>query len=381
LFRLAGRTRLPLTDGAKPPMFKRKDRHSVLIGLNEHSVKLARMLQLEGKPLGIDSFAEVPANDEEAVVSWIRTHFPEQISGLLPAYATFYPGERLLMREVINTRRLLEPGYLPGLVQEQAKIPSAKEWQCGLVSATDGSTLTAESTQRAGLVIGVPWSAVRDLQQKLKRWGLRPRRLELGTITMLGGISRHMGTIADGHSVAACEIGQSQTRIYLIGKDGVHTPPALPHGLLSVEEAAMKELGAPDVEAARRQLEAQPEALLAHSRRLVRMLSRHLRPAIDYFEMQTGQRIGSLFCAHLPSRLHWLESALCSAVDLEPFPLELPLWLAASGLEAELAPGSPPGADWLQLFGVISQLAPAPTAGAAAPAGTTPPIPPHGPES
>jgi hypothetical protein len=369
-------------------MFKRKDRHSVLIGLNEHSVKLARLLQLEGKPLGIDCFAEVRANDEEAVAGWIRTNFPEQISGFLPAYATFYPGERLLMREVINTRRLLEPGYLPGLVQEQAKISSAKEWQCGLINSLDGSPLTPESTQRAGLVAGVPWTAVRDLQQKLKRWGLRPRRLELGTLTMLGGISRHMGTIAYGHSVAACEIGQSQTRLYLLGKDGVHTPPALPHGLLSVEEAAMKELGAPDVEAARRQLEEQPEALLAHSRRLVRMLSRHLRPAIDYFEMQTGQRIGSLFCAHLPCRLHWLETALCSAVDLEPFPLELPAWLSAAGLEAAESSGPAPGADWLQLFGVVSQLAPgttapaAPAPAAAAPGGTNPPIPaPHGPES
>jgi hypothetical protein len=368
-------------------MFKRKDRHSVLIGLNEHSVKLARLLQLEDKPLGLDGFTEVRANDEEAIVTWIRHQFPEQISGFLPAYATFYPGERLLMREVVNTRRLLEPAYLPGLVQEQAKIPSSKEWQCGLVSATDGSPLTPESTQRAGLVLGVPWTAVRDLQQKLKRWGLRPRRLELGTLTMLGGINRHMGTIADGHSVAACEIGQSQTRLYLIGKDGVHTPPALPHGLLSVEEAAMKELGAPDVEAARRQLETQPEALLAHSRRLVRMLSRHLRPAIDYFEMQTGQRIGSLFCAHLPSRLHWLETALCSAVDLEPFPLDLPAWLAASGLEAELKPETPLGADWLQLLGVVSQLAPtaatgaAPAATAPVPAGNNPPLPTHGPES
>ncbi len=374
-------------------MFKRKDRHNVLIGLNEHSVKLARLLQLEGQPLGVDRFTEVRANDEEAVAGWIRSNFPEQISGLLPTYATFYPGDRLLMREVVNTRRLLEPAYLPGLVQEQAKISSAKEWQCGLVSSTDGSPLTPESTQRSGLIVGVPWTAVRDLQQKLKRWGLRPRRLELGTLTMLGGISRHMGTIAYGHSVAACEIGQSQTRLYLIGKDGVHTPPALPHGLLSVMEAAMKELGAPSVEAALKQLEEQPEALLAHSRRLVRMLSRHLRPAIDYFEMQTGQRIGSLFCAHLPSRLHWLETALCSAVDLEPFPLDLPSWLASAGLEFEAAPTTVPAADWLQLLGVVAQLAPttasAPAApapapapaAATAPAGTNPPTPPHGPES
>jgi hypothetical protein len=362
-------------------MFKRNERHSVLIGLNEHSIRLARLQQQDDQPLGLDRFAELRTDDEDGVGRWIREAYPEQMSGFIPAYASFHPGERLLLREVVNSRRLQEPAYLLGLVTEQAKIPSAKEWQYGLLSSIDGTSISPESNQRSGLVVGVPWTAVREMQARLKRWGLRPRRLELGTLNLLGGLSRHMGMTAYGHSVAACEIGRTQTRLYLIGKDGVHTPPALPHGLQSVEEAAMKELGAPDLETARRQLEAPTDALSTHSRRLVRTLSRHLRPAIDYFEMQTGQRIGSLFCAHLPGQLHWVEAALCSAVDLDPFPLDLAAWQNAVGLQGRPADGS--GAGWLCLFSLIAQLAPATGGAAVAPApaaATTPPLAPHGTE-
>jgi hypothetical protein len=74
----------------------------------------------------------------------------------------------------------------------------------------------------------------------------------------------------------------------------------------------MKELSAPDAAAARKMLEQPTDELKHHGRRLIRMLSRHLRPAVDYFEMQTGQRIGALFCAHLPERLSWLEEALAT---------------------------------------------------------------------
>src|ERR1019366_10740648 len=105
----------------------------------------------------------------------------------------------------------------------------------------------------------------------------------------------------------------------------------------SIDEAAMKELSAPDAEAARKLLEQPAEELKHHGRRLIRMLSRHLRPAVDYFEMQTGQRIGALFCAHLPERLGWLEGALAGSVDLEFLLTDFAKRLPAVGIDAPRA--------------------------------------------
>ena len=128
-----------------------------------------------------------------------------------------------------------------------------------------------------------------------------------GTLGLLGALTRYMRETSYPHATVVCEIGLGQTRVYFLAKDGVHTPPALPHGLLSIEEAAMKELGAPDVATVRRQLESPTDELRGHGRRLVRSLTRHLKPAVDYFEMQTGQPIGACFSAQLPTRLGWLE--------------------------------------------------------------------------
>jgi hypothetical protein len=218
--------------------------------------------------------------------------------------------------------------------------------------------LTPDSSSRVALFLGVPWSAAREAQVRLRDWGVRPRRLELGTPVLLGGLSRYASITAYPHLIAVCEIYRNQTHLYLIGKDGVHTPPPLPHGLLSIEEAAMKELSAPDAAAARKMLEQPTDELKHHGRRLIRMLSRHLRPAVDYFEMQTGQRIGALFCAHLPERLSWLEEALAAAVDLEYFAPDYSKWLPSVGLEA---PGHAMlGPSWFQPLSLVAQLAPGP---------------------
>ena len=344
-------------------IFQRKERHGVLLNLTDHCVQLARLTGLDEKPLGVDAFAEFPKGDEESVTRWILETFPDHSGGYLPGYCSFHPQERLLLRETVNPRRLVEEGYLSGLIAEHAKITSAKEWRTAVLHPADGLPLTAESAVRAGLLLGVPWSAVRDAQLLMRKWSIRPRRLEVGTLNMLGGLARHLSLTAYPHAIVACEISQSQTRIYLLGKDGVHTPPSLPHGLLSIEEAAMKELGAPDVATARRHLEEPSDELRAHSRRLVRMLSRHLRPAVDYFEMQTGQRIGALFCTHLPARLGWLEQALSVAVDLEFFAPDFSAWMPAVGLQAEGS--SVPGPSWFQPLSLVAQLIPGPVAVAA----------------
>ena len=338
-------------------LLTRSKRSGLLLNHTEHAVQLARLGRLDEKPLHVDAFAELPPADDEAIMRWVETAFPDRGPGYLAGYCGFHPVERVLLRENVNPRRFAEPEFLPGLLAEHAKLPSVKDWQIDALNPIDGELFTAATPPRPGLLLGLPQAGVRDLQLRLRKLGIRPRRLEVGTVALLGAITRHLRQSAYPHAVVVCEIGQTQTRIYLLGKDGVHTPAALPHGLLSIEEAAMKELAAPDIATARQALGDPTEELRGHSRRLVRMLTRHLKPAIDYFEMQTGQPIGALFAAHLPARLSWLEETLCAAVDLEFLAPDLAAWMPAVGLR--LSPeAAPPPRSWFQPLSLVGQLAP-----------------------
>jgi hypothetical protein len=338
-------------------MFNRKERHGVLINLTDHCVQLARLGRLDTRPLTVDTFAEVSISDSGSVARWLDVNFGDRSGKFMPAYCGFHPPERIFQRDAINVRKLNDREFLYTTVAELAKVTSAKAWHVAALNPVDGMPLNSEANTRTALFMGVPWSASREAQVRLRDWGVRPRRLELGTPVLLGGLMRYASITAYPHLIAACEIFRNQTQLYILGKDGVHTPPPLPHGLLSIEEAAMKELSAPDTAAARKLLEQPSEELRHHGRRLIRMLSRHLRPAIDYFEMQTGQRIGALFCAHLPERLGWLEESLADAVDLEFFSPDHSKWLSAVGLDV---PGHALlGPSWLQPLSLVAQLAPA----------------------
>lgn len=339
-------------------MLTRNTRSGVLFSQNDHGVHMARLARLDEKPLVVDQLAELPMTpDDSAVGDWLRAAFPERGPGYLAGYCGFHPVERLLQREAINTRRMAEPDFLATLLAESAKVPPLRDWHVSALHPTEGEAITAATPSRPGLLMGLPLSGVRDFQHRLRKLVIRPRRIEVGSVPLLGALTRYVRDTSYAHALVVCEIGLGQTRVYFLAKDGVHTPAILPHGLISIMEAAMKELSAPGIGVARDALFAPTDELRGHSRRLVRMLTRHLRPAIDYFEMQTGQPIGGLYCAHLPSRLGWLEEALCAAVDLEFFVPDLAKWLPSVGLR--LPEGAPaPDRSWFQPLSLLAQLAP-----------------------
>lgn len=339
-------------------LLTRKARHGVLFNLTSNFLQLARIERLDEKPLDLRDFAELAPDDGKACAAWIDRHLGERRRGHYhPAYCGFHPPERVLIREIITPRRLPEPGYLQGILAEHARLASARDWFVVALNPMDGTPLPPDGNPRHALILGLPREAIRRAQAHLLEFGLRPRRLEVSTLGLLGALTRHRGQSGYAHAIAVCEIELSQTRLYIIAKDGVHVLNPLPHGLLSITEAAMKELDAPDAIVARRLLETPTEELVAHGRKLTRVLSRHFKPAVDHFELKTGHRIDALHCTHLPTKLGWLAPALGAAVDLQLIEPDLAALMGEAGIKVA-EDGEPVSPNWLASLSLVSELAP-----------------------
>ncbi len=337
-------------------LLKRKARGGVLFNLTSNFLQLAHIGQLEESPLVLQEFAELDLDHPQSCTEWLQRNLGDLRRGqYYQGYCSFHPPERVLIREIITPRRLSEPGYLAGILADHARVSTTRDWLVTALSPQDGAPLPTDGNPRHALIFGLPYTAIRRAQELLLDFGIRPRRLEVGTLSLLGSLSRHRLQTGYAHALAVCEIEHTQTRLYIVAKDGVHVLNPLPHGLLSITETAMKELNTPDVFTARRLLESPNEELIAHGRKLTRILSRHFKPAVDHFELKTGHRIDALHCAHLPTALSWLAPALGAAVDLqlvEPDPATL---MAEAGIQS---PDAPLGPNWLSSLSLVSSLVP-----------------------
>jgi hypothetical protein len=335
-------------------MIFRRAQNGLLLDYGTHAVSLARLSRLEDNPIVIEAAAEFAPSDTAGVDAWLRETFAGQ-KGLIPTVCGFHPRGAVLRRNGnVNPRRLTEPDYLPGLVNEYARRESLSDWLLAALNPKDGTPLETQGAPRHALLLGVPLPEVRQTQETVVKLGILPRRLEFNTLPMLGGVAHCAAAQGITDAIVVCEIEADHTDIYIIGKDGIHTPEPLQPGLESIIEATQKEFELTTPPFARIRLEALDDELFARSRRLVRPLARQLKPAVDYYELQTGQRVGALFCPGLPVKLAWIGEALAASDKLTLFQPDCAAWCPSIGVRVPEDGSISLGPRWL---GPLSQIA------------------------
>jgi len=335
-------------------MIFRRARSGLLINYGTHQVTVARLSRLEDTPIILEAGAEFAPADAAGIETWLRETFAGQ-KGLIPAVCGFNPPGGLLRRNGnVNPRRLAEPDYLAGLVNEHARRESLTDWLLAALNPKDGTPVEQHGAPRHALLFGVPYADIRRMQESLVKLGILPRRLEFNTLPMLGGVAHCAAAQEILDAIVVCEVESAHTNVYILGKDGVHTPEPLQHGLDAVIETAQKEFALTTPEFARIRIEAPDDELLERSRRLVRPLARQIKPAVDYYELQTGQRVGALFCPGLPVKLAWIGEALAASDKLAHFQPDCAAWCERIGLRVPADGSLSLGPRWL---GPLSQLA------------------------
>ncbi|MDD2763844.1 MAG: hypothetical protein PHE83_07735 [Opitutaceae bacterium] len=339
-------------------MLLRRSRSGVVIEINPFRVLMARLGGLGSGSMHIEQVVELPADDLGRVGRELRALLPEY-KAYVPGICGIFPPTRLLQREEINPKKLAEPDYLPALLANQYKIP-AEQWRITLVSPFDGYPFDDEHPPiKEVLLCGEATAELQAAQRRFLDLGVHPRRLEISSLPVLGGVQSYQAINADSQPAAVVEIDLQRTYVFILGKNGVHTPAPIEFGFNVLIETARRELGIEDAATARARLFAGDAELVARAPRLLRQLVRNLKPAIDYFELQTGQRVNDLYCTFLPPDLEWLAQTLAASIEMQVLPVDCAAWLKAlnltcsDDLSARLAP------HWLSLFSLIARLGPA----------------------
>jgi hypothetical protein len=339
-------------------MFLRRSQSGVVIELNPFRVLLARLTRLGGATAHVEDLAEVAADDRGAFDRELQRLFPERKS-YTPGICSVFSPTRLLQREEVNVKRLAEPDYLPSLISDQYKVEAAK-WRLVLVNPFEGYPFDEKHPPiKEVLICGESREELMAAQRRFLDLGVLPRRMEVASLPALGGIQSYQALHADGQPAAVVELDLQRTRVFILGKNGVNTPAPIEFGFDALVEIARKELATDDGPGVRARLLAGDAELVTRAPRLLRPLIRNLKPAIDYFELQTGQRVNDLYCTFLPPNLDWLSRALAAALEMRVLAVDCARWLealritAADGIPARLGP------HWLSLLSLIAPLNPA----------------------
>lgn len=330
-----------------------------MLEFNPHQVLAAEISRPQRGKVVIESTAEFARADATALTQWLEPRpWVRVICGLVPRRS-------IVQRESLQPKRMADPGYLSAAIEEQQKgqflsatpfkIVKPEDWTLRAVDALHGKRVNGDGPPQAAVICGMANDEVQDVQQRLLDERLIPERIESSLLSLFGAVSRYADKRGDHRAVGIVVVHQLASTIYILGREGVHTPTPILHGLGSIEDLAKKEFGVKTDAEVERMLHAGNPQVMQRADRLVRRIGRDLKPVLDSYEMTTGQPLDEIFCAYLPPTLSWIGDALATVTGRVPTTIFCNEWMPTVGLTA--VEGSPVlGTHWLGALSLIANL-------------------------
>ncbi len=324
------------------------------VDFGDQSVLVARLSQDE-TPLTVEELREFAATDTEGLQAYLKTADGRGATGYAHARCALYPAKRLIRRQTLDLKRVKDPAYFPEVISQQFRV-EAEKYTTLLLNPADGSEYdAAKGTQKEALFCGMPADEIIAWQDKLLELGIYPERLELGTVATLGALVSYQKFKQAKSPVLLLEIGSDATQSFIVGMDGVEVSRPIASGIAEMIPVVQKELGLKDEESAKKLFYSNTFDFTSMGNALIKKLLKELQSSIGFYEVQTGQSVGSVLCMQLPGTLGWLSNTLAGAVGVSPLKMDLLPWAQSLGIT--LAPGVEPAAPderWIGLFGLMA---------------------------
>lgn len=227
-----------------------------------------------------------------------------------------------------------------------------------ILDARDGSDFDMENSSTKRLVFcGGTSESFQQQQDNLLNYGIYPDRLELSTMTTMGGVIDYASFNEIKSPILCFELTSKSANIFIINRGQLDVTRPVPFGLDSIYPLLQRELGLKDEVSARKLFSSNTFDFADMGPKLLRRMTKELQASAGLYEVQTGLTIENIFISVLPKNLSWVSKTFSDSLGLEILQPNLEKWLES--LEIKLGEGvdvSSLGARWMGLFSLMGEF-------------------------
>lgn len=339
-------------------MLKSKTK-GLFLDISEYSVLAARTSGYK-LPFVVEELKELPL-DSHVTADDLRAFFEELVDFQGAAYFVsrcgVYPQQRMVrFYEVESASKAKDLGFLVDVMQEEFGL-DPNLYNVSLLSAYDGSDFDGQKVATKQLVYcGAPTEEFEKEQQRLLAAGIYPSRLELSTVTTLGGLCDYARFAQIKGPVLCLELASEVAMLSIQSAGHVEVARPIPFGLDSIYPLLQRELGLKDEQSARKLFFSNTFDFAEMGSKLLRRITKEVQAAAGFYEVQTGQAIEAIFLPILPKNLAWIGKSLSDSLGLEVLRPDFEAWMES--LDVKMDRGvdvSMLNARWLSLFALMGE--------------------------
>ena len=333
-------------------LFAKKSKN-FCVEVGEQATLVARYVRSD-EDLIIEEMKEFPASDTAGLTDWVKATEGKGATGFAHAVCGIYPTKRIIRRQALDLKKIKEPTYFNEIYAQQFRIEPDK-YAMRVVNHNDGSSYDLiKASQKEAIFCGLPIDDINAAQDKFLECGIYPERLELGTLAALGGLVSYLKFKQSKSPVLVLEMGDEATQSYIVSAEGVDISRSIPTGVASMIPVVQKELGLKDQDSAMKLFYSNTFDFTSMGGTLVKKLLKELQSLVGFYEVQTGQSIGHVFCTQLPGNLRWLGATMAGALGVPQLKVDVMPWLESLHIKlGESANPNPPDESWMALFSLL----------------------------
>jgi hypothetical protein len=337
-------------------MFFSANSQGFFIDQNEHATMVARTSAPTGA-LVVEEVRECPPGDNAALSAvLLELQHRKTAAGYVHATCGVSPAKRLVRRATLDLKRVKEPAYMNELVSSQFRV-EPDQYSLAMLNASDGIDYDFnKAAQKEVVICGLQSDEVIATQNALLELDIYPDRIELTTLAMLGLLADYLAFTKSKVPVLVLELGTEMTHSFIVTAGGLDAARPIPQGFEAMIPVVQKELGLKDEESAKKLFYSNTFDFTGMGAALIKKLVKELQSSIGFYEVQTGQSIGHVFCMQMPPKMTWLGGAIAGMLGVTGLKLDLQPWLQARGVTiSEEAAVVGRDLRWLGLLGLIVQ--------------------------
>lgn len=332
----------------------------LFVDLSEYSILAARTSGYK-LPMVIEEIAELPLKPAPApgeIDDFFKGLIDYKGASYFVSRCGVYPDGRFVRYyEAESANKVKDPQYLANTLKKEFNIDSETN-NIVVLDARDGSDFNIEKGGTRRLVFcGAPNDSFNAEQERLLGYGVYPERLELSTVSTLGGVSDYARFHNITTPILCFELTAQSANIFIVNRGQLDVARPVPFGLDSIYPLLQRELGLKDEDSAKKLFFSNTFDFAEMGPKLLRRMTKELQASTGFYEVQTGLTISHVFLSVLPKNLSWVSKTVSDSLALEILQPSLEGWLES--LKIKLGDDVEVmnlGARWMGLFSLMGEF-------------------------
>lgn len=285
-------------------------------------------------PLTVEAIKELPLSEVDRLEDFVREFLGLKKGQYAIGRCGIYPASRFVRRSTLdNPLKTKDPAFLPDHLQQQFNIDVSTNLAAVLNAKGGAEYDVSKGLQKEILFAGAPIAEVREIQDALVAASIVPDRLEISTVSSMGGLINYCRFTNISEPVLFLDLGYASSHVMIINGDDIDVARAIPSGINSMFPIVQAELGLKDEDSAQKLFSANTFDFTEMAPTLLKRLLRELQATSGFYEVQTGQTITHLFLGTLPRNYSWIGESLARSLGVSLLELRYVDWVEALNIQ------------------------------------------------